>query len=141
MARRLISEEKVNRSRQDEIDLLKALPILFMIIIHVYENLSIGRIDAAPQTRLEHILQFFAGPPTTPAFMFALGVGMVYSRNSTPGYLLKRGLRLFLGGYILNAARSGILTTVGTLLTGRFDWELTKYLFLNADIFTSRVLR
>ena len=135
MRKRLISDEKVNCSRQSEIDLLKAYPILFMVIIHVYENLSIGRIDAAPHTWAEHILQFLAGPATAPAFMFAMGVGIIYSRKSTPEGLLKRGMTLFAGGYILNAARSGILTTVGTALTGRFDPELTKYLFLNGDIF------
>ena len=131
----MISGEKVNCSRQSEIDLLKAYPILFMVIIHVYENLSIGRIDATPHTWAEHILQFLAGPATAPAFMFAMGVGIVYSGKSTPKDLLKRGLMLFVGGYILNASRSGILTTIGTALTGRFDPELTKYLFLNADIF------
>ena len=135
MEKSLISGEKVNCSRQGEIDLLKAYPILFMVIIHVYENLSIGRIDAVPHTWAEHVLQFLAGPATAPAFMFAMGVGIVYSGKSTPAGLLKRGLALFAGGYILNAARSGILTTVGTALTGRFDPELTKYLFLNADIF------
>ena len=106
-----------------------------MVIIHVYENLSIGRIDAAPHTWAEHILQFLAGPATAPAFMFAMGVGIVFSGKNTPADLFKRGLKLFVGGYILNAARSGILTTIGTTLTGRFDPELTKYLFLNGDIF------
>ena len=105
MPERLLAEEKVNCSRQVELDLLKAYPILFMVIIHVYENLSIGRIDPAPHTLLEHILQFLAGPATAPAFMFALGVGIVYSRNSTPELLLKRGFKLFLGGYVLNASR------------------------------------
>ena len=135
MEKSLISGEKVNCSRQGEIDLLKAYPILFMVIIHVYENLSIGRIDAAPHTWAEHLLQFLAGPATAPAFMFAMGVGIVYSGKSTPAGLLKRGLTLFVGGYILNAARSGILTTIGMALTGRFDLDLIKYLFLNADIF------
>ena len=37
MPNRLISDEKVNCSRQSELDLLKALPIVFMVIIHVYE--------------------------------------------------------------------------------------------------------
>ena len=134
MPGKIISNEKVNCSRQAELDLLKALPVLFMVIIHVYENLSIGWIDATPHTLLEHILQFLAGPATAPAFMFAMGVGAVYSRNNAPEKILKRGIRLFLGGYVLNAARSGILTTIGTALTGRFDLELTKYLFLNMDI-------
>ena len=106
-----------------------------MVIIHVYENLSVGRIDAAPHTLAEHVLQFLAGPATAPAFMFAMGVGIVYSGKSTPKDLLRRGLKLFVGGYILNAARSGILTAIGTALTGRFDPKLTKYLFLNGDIF------
>ena len=134
MSNRLISDKKVNCSRQFELDLLKAYPILFMIIIHVYENLSVGRIDPTPRTCLEHVLQFLAGPATAPAYMFAMGVGIIYSGNNAPKQLFRRGLKLFLGGYVLNAARSGILTTLGTALTGRFDPELTKYLFLNMDI-------
>lgn len=134
MSNRMISDENVNCSRQAELDLLKAYPILFMIIIHVYENLSVGRIDPTPRTWLEHVLQFLAGPATAPAFMFAMGVGIIYSRNNAPEKLFRRGLKLFLAGYVLNAARSGILTTLGTALTGRFDIELTKYLFLNMDI-------
>ena len=92
MPNRLISDEKVNCSRQSELDLLKALPIVFMVIIHVYENLSIGLTDPAPRTWLEHILQFLAGPATAPGFMFALGVGIVYSRNNTPEKLLNAAL-------------------------------------------------
>ena len=66
--------------------------------------------------------------------MFAMGVGIIYSGNNAPKLLFRRGLKLFLGGYALYAARSGILTALGTALTGRFDPELTKYLFLNMDI-------
>jgi hypothetical protein len=134
MSNSLISDRKINCSRQAELELLKAYPILFMIIIHVYENLSVGRIDPTPRTCLEHVLQFLAGPATAPAYMFAMGVGIIYSGNNAPKLLFRRGLRLFLGGYALNAARSGILTALGTALTGRFDPELTKYLFLNMDI-------
>ena len=78
-----------------------------MVIIHVYENLSVGRVDPAPHTWLEHILQFLAGPATAPAFMFALGVGIVYSRKNTPKVLLKRGLILF-GGGAMPCQSSGI---------------------------------
>ena len=74
MSDRLISEEQVNCSRQIELDLLKAYPILFMVIIHVYENLSVGRVDPSPRTWPEHVLQFLAGPVTAPAFMVALGL-------------------------------------------------------------------
>ena len=81
MSNRLISDVKVNLSRQAELDLLKAYPILFMIIIHIYENLSVGRIDPTPRTWLEHVLQFLAGPATAPAFMFAMGVGIIYSKK------------------------------------------------------------
>lgn len=97
MSKRLISDRKINCSRQAELDLLKACPILFMIIIHVYENLSVGRIDPTPRTCLEHVLQFLAGPATAPAYMFAMGVGIIYSGNNAPKLLFRRGLKLFLG--------------------------------------------
>ena len=105
MSNSLISHRRINCSRQAELDLLKAYPILFMIIIHVYENLSVGRIDPTPRTLLEHVLQFLAGPATAPAFTFAMGVGIIYSSNNSPKLLFKRGLKLFLGGYALKRGK------------------------------------
>ena len=130
----IISNQNVNDSRQAEVDFLKVFPLILLPIIHVYENLSVGKLDAAPHTFAEHILQFFCGPTCAPAFMFAMGVGIVYSKNNTPDKLMKRGIKLFIGGYLLNALRSGILSVIATILTGAFDLEDIKYLFLNMDI-------
>ncbi len=126
--------KSVNTTRQYEIDLLRAFPILFMVIIHVYESLSAGFYDPTPLTPTEHILQFLAGPATAPAFMFALGTGVIYTRHNKPKDLFIRGLKLFLGGYLLNALRSGIPLAIGMAINGKGDFDLVIYCFMNADI-------
>ncbi len=124
----------VNTSRQYEIDLLRVFPILPMVIIHVYENLSTGFYDPTPKTLTEHILQFLAGPAVAPAFMFVLGIGVIYTRHNKSKDFFIRGLKLFLGGYLLNALRGGIPLAIGMAISGRWDFKQVTYCFMNADI-------
>ena len=42
------------------------------------------------------------------AFMFAMGVGVVYSRRNSPAELIRRGVRLYILGFVLNFLRYGI---------------------------------
>ncbi len=133
--KQLCSKQAVNCGRQYEIDFLKAFPIVFMVIIHVYENLSKGLYDPCPSTPLEHILQILAGPFAAPAFMFAMGVGIIYSTHNSPKRLFIRGFQFFLGGYLLNAARSGIFTLIISAASGTWDLENIQYVFFNGDIF------
>lgn len=45
-----------------------------------------------------------------PAFMFAMGVGFTFSKRNAPKEFVRRGIRLFLLGYVLNFFRYGIYT-------------------------------
>ena len=127
-----LSDEKTNLSRQKEFDFAKAIAIVFMVIIHVYEEMC--DIDAVlcdyPHGALDNILQFISGPLAAPVFMFAMGTGMIYSKHRTPKEFAKRGLHLFITSYVLNIARSAFLM----LFLDRHNTEEIIYEIFNIDI-------
>jgi uncharacterized membrane protein len=105
----------VNTGRQLELDVAKALAVLFMIAAHVLGDLSEQNvIDSFGGS----IVDFFGGIPAAPVFMFALGFGIIYSRNAIPEFLLKRGIRIFLLGYLLNLLRGGLPLLAEYAITG-----------------------
>lgn len=98
---KLFSEERVNSGRQAELDLAKCLAIFFMIFLHCYFGTSYFANDISlGMTRA--VSQLFGGPFAAPVFMFAMGVGMVYSRNQEPSYYIKRGIKLIQLGFFVN---------------------------------------
>ncbi|MBQ3924401.1 MAG: acyltransferase family protein [Firmicutes bacterium] len=97
---KLFSNEQVNRGRQVELDLAKCLAIFFMIFLHCYFATSYFTFDIS--TGLVRVVsQLFGGPFAAPVFMFAMGVGMVYSKNQEPAYLIKRGIKLLQLGFFI----------------------------------------
>ena len=101
--------EKVNTGRQLEFDIAKVLAIFFMVIIHVADNMSTVTNDT---TIFSVFLDFLGGPLAAPVFMFAMGVGIVYSRHHSAKDSAKRGLSLLLMGYVLNFFRETILLLI-----------------------------
>lgn len=106
----LFSKEPVNTGRQPEMDFAKCLAIVFMVFVHV--------LICCPTTVPAHspydlIVNFLGAPPAAPVFMFCLGVGLVYSRHSTPNLLVRRGLWLWFLGYLLNFLRGTLPLLVG----------------------------
>ena len=95
-------KERINTGRQGELDVAKALAIPYMVIIHIYEEMSGVDYDVRPDNLFRGILVFLGGPLAAPVFMFAMGVGMVYTRHRTPRAFALRGLRLLLVAYLLN---------------------------------------
>lgn len=80
----------------------KALAIPYMVIIHVYEEMSVVDYNVPPDNLFRVILEFLGGPLAAPVFMFAMGVGMVYTRHRGPRDFALRGLKLLALGYLLN---------------------------------------
>ena len=101
----MLKEEKVNMSRQREFDFVKMFAILFMVIIHVYEEVTPLDYTVMCSTPFSVILEFLAGPLAAPVFMFSLGLGLAYSRHRDPNEFIKRGVRMFIGAYVFNLAR------------------------------------
>lgn len=95
-------KDRINTGRQAELDVAKALAIPYMVIIHVYEEMSVVDAGVRPDNLFRGILEFFGGPLAAPVFMFAMGVGMVYTRHLNPRAFALRGLRLLALGYLLN---------------------------------------
>jgi len=116
--------QEINKSRQNEFDLIKALTIVLMIWTHVYENLSTGF-----EPSLSHFNAYYRGCLFgASTFMFCMGIGMVYTRSNTTKDFFTRGAHIFFTGFLLNFFRVVISGTV----TGRyiFDTQSATYLIL-----------
>ena len=101
----MFSTEKVNTGRQLELDIARGLAVLFMIFIHVqlyFADFSV--IDSY----FGDFNDFVGDIPAAPMFMFLLGVGINYSRKNNSSVMLKRGVILLLGGYLLSFFRGFI---------------------------------
>ena len=116
--------------RQYNLDLLKAVSIIAMIFCHPVIRLGIHHAG------YENEFAFFFGDVVlgdylgvAHAFMFAMGVGMVYSRKNTPADLMRRGLRLYLLGYALNFCRYGVYALAYGIISGVFEPETLEALF------------
>ncbi len=96
----IISKKSINTERQTEIDWLKIFAIFFMVIIHVYEELSIINHDIMPDSAFRIIIEFLGGPLAAPVFMFSMGIGMVYTKNASAEAFAKRGIKLLVLGYL-----------------------------------------
>lgn len=98
----IFTKEKINFGRQKELDLAKGLAVFFMIWVHVNEEYLLSNIEGGVYNR---IIEFIGSPPAAPIFMMTLGIGIVYSRRSTPLNLFNRGIFFIALGYILNFFR------------------------------------
>ena len=109
---RIFASKAVNAGRQSEFDLLKFFSILVMILINFFEEYAETPVMSLSETPARTILMFFSGSVSAPSFMFAMGIGLVYSKNADhPKYFVKRGIRIFLWGYLLNILR-GVLPDI-----------------------------
>lgn len=98
----LFSGTEVNTGRQTAIDLAKFFSIFFMVIIHTMEcgncNFDSG---------IGYFFDSVAGAQfAAPVFMAAMGIGLTFSRHSDSATMLRRGLKLFVAGYLLNIVRA-----------------------------------
>ena len=114
--RNIYAEEPVNSGRQNELDLAKCVVIFCMAIVH-----CIG--ECTPEEGLSFGIPYLfdtviGGPLTAPLFMFAMGVGMAYSRRSTAKEHLRRGVYLIATNFALNIIRYLVPSMIGYVLTG-----------------------
>ena len=113
----VFSSEIVNRGRQSEFDWAKAVAILAMVTVHVYEKISVIDTETVlPTGVFRNVLEFVAGPLAAPVFMFAMGVGMVYTRHHSSRDYAFRGLGLLKNGYLLNFFRAFIPLCIGSMI-------------------------
>lgn len=123
-----------SNDRQYNLDLLKALAIVCMVICHAV--ITFGQYR--PEFRSE-FLYFFgdcilgAYIVVAHGFMFAMGVGVIYSRKNNPGDLIRRGVNILLLGYVFNFFRHGIYYMTESLIKGNFS-ERTLLALFRGDI-------
>ena len=124
-------KEEVNTGRQLELDIAKGFAIIFMVWVHVFEELS-------PSTSggLYTLTEIFGGPFAAPVFMICMGIGMGFSRNNAPKDLFKRGLSLLWVGLILNVCRFVIPDLIKYAGTGN-----SAYLYDTIQMFSVDILQ
>ena len=132
---RLFESEEIQTSRQYYLDILKALAIVAMILCHAIVQFGMHH------TGYEHDVLYWVGDyffgdylAAAHAFMFAMGVGIVYSTKNKPADLIRRGIRLYILAFVLNFFRYGIYLVADGLIEGEFMAE-TIYALIVQDIF------
>ena len=130
----LSGKAEINTQRQYELDLLKALAIISMIICHAVIMLGAHHIGYEKDIRYL-IGDYFFGCylAVAHAFMFAMGLGIVFSQKNSPAALIRRGIRLYILAFILNFFRYGIYALADGIIEGRF-MEETVYALTCQDI-------
>lgn len=107
-------ESLTNKGRQFEVDVIKFLAIPFMVCIHFYEQFGAYNFKGTlPDSLFRNAMEFIGGPLAAPVFMFSMGIGMIYTRKSTPKDFMRRGLRLLITGYCLNFVRQTLPQLIG----------------------------
>lgn len=126
---------EVTRKRQPEFDYVKTFAIFFMVIIHVIEEMSTVDTEALPTGFLDNTIQFFAGPLAAPVFIFAMGIGIIYSRHQEPLQLFRRGIKLFLVAFALNIVRDVIPRLLVCAISGTApEWSVFRYQLFCVEI-------
>lgn len=98
----LFSYSEINTGRQAAVDMAKFFAIVFMVVIHTIEG-GDGNVDSGAGFFIDRIP---GGLFAAPVFMAAMGIGITYSRHADAGTMLRRGGKLLLAGYLLNAVRA-----------------------------------
>ncbi len=106
-----------------------------MIICHAV-TMPAAHHSGYEQEFLYHIAYDFFGdyPGVAHAFMFAMGVGVIFSRKNGPADLMIRGVKIYILGFILNFFRYGIYALIDGLIEGEFMDETVLALVVQ-DIF------
>ena len=121
---------EIETSRQNNLDLLRAVAIIAMVFCHAVIRLGIRH------NGYEEEFLFFLGEVVlgeyfcvAHAFMFAMGFSLAYSHKHAPADLMRRGIQLYLMAYVLNFFRYGMYALGRDLITGVYDPETLPMLF------------
>lgn len=131
-----MEREEVNTGRQPEVDLARAIPVISLPFVHCV-------IECCTQQNINEPIPFLfnviiGAPLGAPIFVFAMGLSIVYSKHRDPEFLMKRGIILFIAGFILNALRFGLNYVIGYAVTGEYDKFIAPILY---KIFGNDVLQ
>ena len=130
-----VGEAPPKPERRYELDLLKVVAIAAMIVCHAVYMLGVHH-ENYEQSFAYFFADYILGCylAVAHAFMFAMGVGIAYSKKNAPRDLVKRGIFLYVAAVVLNFFRYGVYALIDGLIEGVFAEE-TAYAFLVQDIF------
>lgn len=134
LKQKLYAHDPINRERQSEFDIAKAILIFCLALIHC-------TIECIPEEDLVSGIPYLmdtviGGPMSAPVFMFCMGIGMVYTHKNTPKQYAHRGLKLCILNYVLNVCRFLIPFLIGYFITGDYEQYIESlfYRVLENDI-------
>ena len=132
------AKTEVNRERQPELDLLKAVCIVAMIFNHALVDCATSGEDTSNFDVFDYIGYFIneilvvligAVP-----FMMCMGIGMCYSKRQAPKDYAIRGLMIFTIAQLLNLFRNVLPNMVAYWVTDKQWFIAQTFLVLQADI-------
>lgn len=133
---KIFADSEVNLTRQKELDLARAIMIYCLAYIHVTIECS---TDEALCSGIPYLFDtVIGGPFSAPMYMFAMGIGMSYTKNFFPADHFRKGIKLILMGYLLNICRFLIPYSIGYAITGDHGMYIEPLLYkvLCNDILT-----
>ena len=111
------AKDNINKGRQVELDIAKAISIVFMILTHV-EIIAVLFSNTISYDYHYIVTLVSGGVFSAPVFMFCMGVGLVYSRNTQWNFLIKRGFNLFIMAIFVNVCEFIIPHFLSEILLG-----------------------
>ena len=98
----LTTEE--NRKRYGELDIVRAISLLFLPIIHVFEEMeAIDTLSPSALSSCRWVLSLCVYAPSV--FMICFGANLYFAKEKTPAEYAKRGVKFLLIGVSLNVVR------------------------------------
>ena len=127
---KVFSKDTVNTTRQPELDILKGIAIILMIVEHCFLYL----VNYADYPVFAFADDYLCQLLNASVFMIAMGITVLYSKNSTAGSLAKRGLLILFFGQFLSLLLNSFPNIIGYFLT-RNDFFLNNMtLIISVDI-------
>lgn len=114
--------------RVNELDLLKAIAIIAMVFIHVFDVSTRMQIHSGVETSTVWIIEFMGNIPSAGVFMFAMGWGAAFSSRSTPSTYISRLRQLVVLGIVINFFEHFIPSLLDPATFGTV-WEIAPSIF------------
>ena len=130
----LLADTPINTGRQIEVDIAKAQMVLMLPFIHcIIECTSDEGLCSGIPYLFDSVI---GGPFSAPMYLFAMGIGIVYSRRTTAVLQIRRGLLLIGIFYLSNTCRFLIPYLIGYSISGDTEQfiEPLFYRWLGNDV-------
>ena len=124
----------IKKKRLVELDIVRGLCVLIMVIEHTYLYLA---SEPLLQNPLFHITQSGIGSVAV-LFMFIMGMNTIFTRSDNPHLIFKRGVKIFIFSYVFNFLRdlvpAFIGCQIGKSILNSHGYSHYYETFLNVDI-------